>query len=81
MEVRQEGVPTEEALEVLQDLNHPEALIEVAEVDFLLEVDPVEVIEVHQKEDLEADSEVGHPEVDPQEEEVAEHLEVVVEVV
>lgn len=101
MEVHQEGAPTEEDLEVSQDLNLPEAEIEeaevalieeVAEVDFLQEaeieaeaseVDLEEVIEVHQEEDQEADPEVGLPEADPQEEEVAEDLEAaaVVEVV
>ena len=93
MEVHQEEAPTEEALEVLQDLNLPEVLIEevevalteeVAEVDFLQEVEiEVEASEVDLEEVIEEDQEVGLPEADPQEEEVAEDLEVaaVVEVV
>ena len=97
MEVHQEEAPTEEDLEVLQDLNLPEVLIEevevalteeVAEVDFLQEVEieveiEVEASEVDLEEVIEEDQEVGLPEADPQEEEVAEDLEVaaVVEVV
>ena len=93
MEVHQEEAPTEVSLEVLQDLNLPEVLIEevevalteeVAEVDFLQEVEiEVEASEVHLEEVIEEDQEVGLPEADPQEEEVAEDLEVaaVVEVV